>query len=446
MGDVPEKEAAPHTLLFIDDEENILNALRRVFRKEPYRILTTTHAQEGLDWVASQPVALVISDHRMPEMLGTTFLTRVRELKPGLVRIILTGYAEMKAAVEAINACQVYRFIAKPWNDDDLRLTVREALRQYDLEILNRELTGLVKQQNQELFDMNRTLEEKVRERTRELEEKNGELSHLYRKLETGFLDAVHAFMGLMELKSPFLVGHGRRVASLAKEVSACLGLPEEDQRLCELGGLLMDIGTIGYPDSLLKKKSEELDGIELALWEKHPLLGEESLKKIERLRPVSRVVRSHHERFNGRGFPDGLRAEQIPISARIIAAVDCFNLLVNPPDPTNHLSVSLATGWLQKEMGSRFDPAVVHALISLVAKVKGEEKETILSNEVEISLDELKEGMILAKDLKTRGGILLLPAGNMVQKVHLEKIHNFHRIDPIVDRIGVFRPVRDHH
>lgn len=166
MGDVevkgqaveaPSPPTEPHTLLFVDDEESILNSLRRLFYKAPHRILATASAQKALRLVETEPVALVISDHRMPEMEGTKLLSRIREIKPDAVRIMLTGYADMHAAHEAINESQVYRFIAKPWNDDDLRLTVREALRRYDLMKLNRELTDSVKQLRRELDDIRRS-------------------------------------------------------------------------------------------------------------------------------------------------------------------------------------------------------------------------------------------------------------------------------------------------
>lgn len=153
------------------------------------------------------------------------------------MRIMLTGYADMKAAVEAINQSQVYRYISKPWNDDDLRLTVREALRQFDLVQSNRELTELVREQNKELYDMNRNLESKIRERTKELETKNLEL-------EGSFHEMLDLFLGLMEMKNAALVGHARRSAVLAKEIAARLALPEDEQRVCEAAALLMDSGT----------------------------------------------------------------------------------------------------------------------------------------------------------------------------------------------------------
>ncbi len=437
MDDIKEPaHAEQHTLLFVDDEENILNALRRVFRKEPYKILITTSAREGLSLLESNPVALVISDHRMPEMEGTEFLSRVREIKPDAIRIMLTGYADMKAATDAINRCQTYRFIAKPWNDDDLRLAVREALRQYDLIALNQELTELVKKQNQELYDINRNLEEKVRERTREIEEKNRELSGFYQKLEASFLDTIHAFLGLMELKSPTLIGRARRVADLARRISDRFGLSGDEAGACEMAALLMDIGTIGYPDQMINKGEGDMDNLERALWQKHTLLGEANIKGIERLKQVSLIIRSHHERFDGKGFPEGLRADQIPLPARIVAAADYFDSLINRPATKNWLSAREAIESLEKEKGTRFDPSVVHALIDVTEK----EGKSVTPDEVEVSLEGLAEGMTLARDLKTKGGILLLPARNRVQALHLEKIKNFHRIDPIVDRIYVIR------
>ncbi|WDT73298.1 MAG: response regulator [Candidatus Manganitrophus sp.] len=427
------RRGAKHLLLFVDDEENILHALRRIFRKEPYEILTAVSAKEGLSLIESHPVALIISDHRMPEMEGTEFLAKVRERKPDIMRIMLTGYADMKAAVEAINQSQVYRYISKPWNDDDLRLTVREALRQFDLVQSNRELTELVREQNKELYDMNRNLESKIRERTKELETKNLEL-------EGSFHEMLDLFLGLMEMKNAALVGHARRSAVLAKEIAARLALPEDEQRVCEAAALLMDSGTLGYPDGLVKKRIEEMDDAERALWQKHPLLAQAGLKRITRLEPVGQVIRSHHEHFDGSGFPDGLKGENIPLSSQIVAVSDTFDLLLNPPMVAARIPISEALDALEKESGKRFDPAVVKALDEIIEKVQ----EMITSDELEVSLEELREGMTLARDLKTAGGILLLPAQSRLQTAHLEKIHNFHRIDPIIDRITIYRNVKD--
>lgn len=430
----PTSEGGPeHRLLFVDDEENILHALRRIFRKEPYEILTAVSPKEGLELLASQPVALVISDHRMPEMEGTEFLAKVREKNPDIMRIMLTGYADMKAAMEAINQSQVYRYITKPWNDDDLRLTVREALRQFELVQSNRELNELVKEQNKELYDINRSLESKVRERTKELEARN-------RELEAGFHDMLELFMGLMEMKNATLVGHARRTAVLAKEIANHLALPEDERKICEAAALLMDSGILGYPDSFAKKQMEEMDSAEQLLWQKHPLLGQATLKRIKRLEPVGQIIRSHHEQFDGNGFPDRLKGEMIPLPSQIVAASDYFDLLLNPPSEAKRSSVSESLEALEKERGKRFDPIVVQALRAIIENVL----EMITSDEVKVSLEELKEGMTLARDLKTAGGILLLPAQSRLEAAHLEKIYNFNRIDPIIGKVTVYRNIKD--
>ena len=183
----------PHTLLIVDDEESILNALRRVFRTEPYRILTTTSVAQGLKWVQSEPVAMVVSDHRMPEMPGTEFLSLVRKLKPDVLRVLLTGYADLEAAMRAINQSQVFRFIAKPWEDEALRASVKDGLERYELVQANRELTKLTQRQNQELHVLNQTLEQRVQERTQQLEEKNRQLLGMNRKLEDHFHETMVA-------------------------------------------------------------------------------------------------------------------------------------------------------------------------------------------------------------------------------------------------------------
>lgn len=134
-------------ILFVDDEENILSSLVRLFRKEDYEVLTATSGADGLKIMESRDISLVISDHRMPGMTGVDFLARVKDISPDTIRIMLTGYADLEAAISAINKGEVYRFISKPWNDEELKLTVRQSLDYRDLVLKNRSLTRTVKKQ-----------------------------------------------------------------------------------------------------------------------------------------------------------------------------------------------------------------------------------------------------------------------------------------------------------
>ncbi len=169
-----------HTVLCVDDEPNILSSLRRLFRKEPYRLLTARSAAEALQLLDHHRVQLVICDQRMPDMSGITFLSQVKASYPDIIPIILSGFTDVDAITESINKGHLYKFFLKPWNDRDLKIEIRKALEHYDLVQTNRALNRQVMEQNEALRQINENLEQAVRERTRVLEIQNQalELSH----------------------------------------------------------------------------------------------------------------------------------------------------------------------------------------------------------------------------------------------------------------------------
>ncbi len=163
----------PHTILVVDDEKNIISALKRLLRNENYSILSAGSGAEGLEILKTGTVNLVISDQRMPGMNGTEFLSRVMHQNPDIIRIILSGYTEIDSITEAINKGHIYKFLLKPWNDTSLVLEIRQALDQYDLIETNKKLHNTVIEQNKKLMTINEKLETMVSERTRALEIKN---------------------------------------------------------------------------------------------------------------------------------------------------------------------------------------------------------------------------------------------------------------------------------
>ena len=162
-----------HIVLCVDDEKNILNSLKRLLRKEAYRLVTASGGEEGLQKLASEEICLVVSDHRMPEMSGIEFLHKVKNQYPDVIRIILTGYTEVDSITESINRGHIYKFLLKPWNDQNLILEIRQALDQYDLVKANKELHDEVIKKNAELEKINENLEMLVQERTKDLEVQN---------------------------------------------------------------------------------------------------------------------------------------------------------------------------------------------------------------------------------------------------------------------------------
>ncbi len=157
-------------VLCVDDEVSILSALKRLLRKEDYHLLTASSGEEGLALLETHKVQLVISDQRMPKMTGVEFLQKVKESYPDTVRVILSGYANVNVLFEAINRGEIYRFFAKPWSDEELKIAIQQCLSHYDLLAENRVLIDEIRGKNEELERLNKILEHRVDERTRVLE------------------------------------------------------------------------------------------------------------------------------------------------------------------------------------------------------------------------------------------------------------------------------------
>ncbi len=156
-------------LLCVDDEVGVLRSLKRFLRKENYQIVTATGGAEGLALLERHPAQVVLSDQRMPEMMGTVFLRQVKERYPDTVRVMISGYAEVHSILESINEGEIYRFLPKPWNDEELKVTLRQCFDRYNLIRQNREMIGQIQQQNETLRSLNETLEQLVEERTQSL-------------------------------------------------------------------------------------------------------------------------------------------------------------------------------------------------------------------------------------------------------------------------------------
>jgi len=403
----PSTDQARPTLLLVDDEPSILSSLRRLFRPQGYRILAAEGGAAALDLVANDTVDLVISDMRMPGMDGAQFLERIRHLQPHAVRILLTGYADISSTIAAINGGEIHRYIAKPWDDNDILLVVREALARRDLELRNRELTELTRRQNDELRSLNSSLEDRVRQRTAEIEQINDMLNVAYAELKSNFMLSMQIFAGLMELRHNGMSGHSRRVSEWTRRVCGILKLDERTSQDIYVAGLLHDIGKIGFPDELLGKPISLMSADETARYRKHPLNAEAALMPLVQLQPVAKMIRSQHERLDGNGFPDGLEGEEIPFGARVLAPIIDYENLLTGTLAERRFSVEDATASIRRGAGSRYDAKVVDALIEALKQPLDESRD-----DRRISAAELVAGMVLSRDLVSPQGTLLLAAG----------------------------------
>jgi len=350
-----------HTVLFVDDEVNILKAIQRLLRHEPMNVLTASRPQEALDLLDRSEAQVVVSDQRMPEMSGVDLLSNIRDRHSDMVRMMLTGYTEMNIAVEAINRGEIYRLITKPWNDDELKATLRQAFDHYDLKGEIKRLNHVTREQNFKLQDMNKNLEAKVRDRTRQLDQKNTEL-------RTAYIQTIRALAEAIDAKDAYTRGHSERVAVYASRIARQLNMQRDMIERVYFAGLLHDVGKIGIPDAIITKparlNAEEYDEIK-----KHPEIGAKILEPVEFLHNIVPCVRHHHEWYDGsdRGYPDRLMADRIPLPSRVILVADTVEAMTSDRPYRKAMPLDTVVQELHKYSGSQFDPVVVDAFMQLL-------------------------------------------------------------------------------
>lgn len=402
------------TVLCVDDEPNILSALRRLFRSTGYRVLLAEGGAQALDVLAQESVDIIISDMRMPMMDGAQLLERVKERWPAITRLLLTGYSDVNSTIAAINRGQIHRYMNKPWNDDEVLLVVRDALERKQLELEKQRLEQLTQRQNDELKELNASLESKVEERTIELARAND-------RLKNGYLASLKAFSSLIEQRGAHLVGHARKVADVARRIALAMKLDEQTVGDVFIAGLLHDVGQVGLPDAVLSKSVPKMNEDELRLYRAHPSRGEQTLMALEDLHGASVLIRSHHERMDGQGFPDRLCSDAIPIGARILAVAETYDDLQSGHLGSNGLSPSEARYLIENGQGTQFDPGVVAVFLSLF-----NQPAAITSKPLMLRTDELRPGMVLAKDFMSDEGVVLLAADFVLTSDMIARIRKF--------------------
>jgi response regulator RpfG family c-di-GMP phosphodiesterase len=412
---------AKATLLFVDDEANILTALQRLFRMQGYRIITAPGGAEALTLLQREKVDLIISDMRMPLMDGATFLEQAAKQWPQTVRILLTGYADLSSAVAAVNKGNIYRYLSKPWDDNDIRNTVAQALEKQRLE-------SLVAQQNAQLNDLNVNLEKKVRAQTEEIRQVLAQLQVTHEELKNNFMTSVRVFSNLIELREGDLAGHARRVAEHARALAQRSGMSDGDCQQVLYAALLHDVGKIGLPDALFTKPYVSLSSEERAQVERHPVTGQASLLALEPMQEAALLIRHHHERYDGQGFPDRLRGDAIPLGARALAVANDYDALQCGTLVAGRLSPAEARAFLEKNRGARYDPKMVEAFLALLDETGM--GTTPAATVTRLTSDNLKPGMLLARDLMSEKGLLLLPKGRELSPALIEKIRVFEKDD----------------
>jgi putative nucleotidyltransferase with HDIG domain len=432
------KSEAPMEILFVDDEKNVLHSLRRLFMDENYQIIVANSGEEALDILEANPnVGLIVSDQRMPGLTGVDFLEKAKEIVPDALRILLTGYADINAVADAINRGGAYRYVTKPWKDEELLRVIWEAAQHYSLRKENKQLNEIVKKQNLELKKWNSQLEFLVQEQTLEIQKKSKELEVLNENLKKNFKNSILAFSSLLELRDRKTGSHSKNVAELSVKIARAMNLPEKDTEMITVAALLHDIGKIGIPDALLLRDFDEMDKEAKKEYMQHPVRGQAAVDSIEDLRPAGVLIRHHHEWFNGYGYPDRLSGGKIPAGARIIAIADFIDKTIRELD--RDIAFDIALGKVRNWLGTRFDPQLfkyIEAEIKGVySKILPQGRSRIL--EVELNINDIKEEMILSRDVNSGTGLILLSRGTILNTKNILALKRYSQLDP--SRTGIF-------
>jgi putative nucleotidyltransferase with HDIG domain len=328
-------------ILIVDDEEMICDMLSRRLTQEGFFCVTARNGKEALNHFYKDAFSLIISDIKMPEMDGIELLKRVKAMHPKMIVIIVTAYPEIDMAVEAMRV-GAYDFIIKPADLDLVMLSVRRALEKKRLE--------------EEVEVYHKNLERLVEERTVKLQQ-------AYRTLKKAHLDSVKVLAEAIDAKDPYTRGHSDRVRRMSLQIATSLGFSEERVEALEYGALLHDIGKIGIKDEILQKPGI-LNPEEYQTIQEHPLIGVKIVEGIEFFRDKILMIRNHHEHFDGRGYPDGLVGEAIPLEARIIAVPDAFDAMASLRPHRKAMPLRDILLEMEKCKGRQFDPNVLEIFI----------------------------------------------------------------------------------
>lgn len=315
-------------VLVVDDDANLLDSMRRQFSAN-FEVVLANSGQHALELMASsEPFSVLVSDLKMPGMDGIQLLSQASKLFPDTVRILLTGYADVQNAMDAVNQGFIFRLLTKPCLPEALDHALAEAIRHQ----------GLVEAQRE-----------------------NYSLKRFKRLLE----GIMRGFSALVEARDPYLAGHQVRVTALALAIAQELGMNSDELEILRIAAMLHDIGKVKVPADFLNRpgalREEEFSVIKM-----HPEVGYDILKNLDEDWPVAVIIRQHHERMDGSGYPQGLAGDDIVQGARIIAVADVVDAMCSHRPYRPSLGTEAALKELEAGSGTKFEPQIVAACLRL--------------------------------------------------------------------------------
>lgn len=418
------ERVAPREILVVDDEPVVLTALKVTLEREGFHVVACTSPRKALSILPERDFSVIISDQRMPEMMGLDFLIESRKIRPYASRILITAVLALPTIVDAINKGEIFRFIAKPWLREELIATVQNAVQRHELVTHNEALQAETQKLNTQLREANASLEAKVND----LEKQRQSLDAANRDLAMGYENSLELCRRILTTYDPILGGQAKALVEFSTQMAATEKFSPQERHSLRAAAWLCDLGLIGVPREMLRafrSQTEQLTDRELGMLHSHPIYSQTLASLVDNRTDVGEVIRAHHERYDGQGYPDGLAGNSIPWPARCLAVAVGY--------VESGLSKSAAIDALLARSGTEFDPEAVRLFLKIANLVQ-------LPKQVrEIMLEELEPGMVLANGIYSPHGLLLIGEGQPLSGTTIAKIRSHDKITPISQRLLVY-------
>jgi len=415
---------SPASVLIVEDEQVVLATLKGTLERENMHVTACASPIKALCLVEERDFAVIISDQRMPEMLGLDFLIESRRLRPNASRVLITAVLSLPTIVDAINRGEIFRFVAKPWLREELLATVRNAFHRHDLIVRNEVLQAQTQELNARLMTANADLEQKVQV----LEDQRQKLDTFNRELGARYENSLELCRRILTAYDPILGGQAKALVEFANKMAESEHFSEAEGHALRSAAWLSDLGLIGVSRELLRtfrNNPAQLTERELANLHHHPIYSQTLAALVDSRADVGETIRAHHEHFDGTGYPDGLAGKSIPWPAR------CLSVAVGFVESGQ--SKQAAIDSILAKSGTLYDPEAVRLFLKVTHLVH-------LPRQVrEILMDELQPGMVLASGIYSPHGLLLIGEGQPLGTSTIAKIRSRDQITPINQRLLVY-------
>ena len=327
-------ESNGYKIIVVDDEQGIVDSLSIFLKRSGYNFTGLTNPLEAIERVRNEHFDMMILDFMMDPIHGDEVVEEIRKFNKDLYILLLTGHKDLAPPLETIKRLEIQGYCEKSDKFDQLLLLIESGIK--SIEQMN-----TIKEINEELHDKNE-------------------------ELEKAYLDTIGILRQTVEAKDPYTRGHSDRVSEYSVLIGEKLGLDENTLHILKIGGLFHDIGKIGIPDSILLKESKLSDN-EYSQIKNHPMIGVHMLGDANIFKDIIPMVKHHHERFDGRGYPSQLAGENIPLIARVAAVADTFDAMTSKRSYRDALPLDIVKTEIEKCSGSQFDPDIAKAFLDIL-------------------------------------------------------------------------------